>query len=172
MTHFFDYPRLLVHVQDEGGEASLAVAERFAGITSTENSESIRETLQHEHYVQFLKRVRKRNPVEHWHPEVRAIMLQPCTVLATECWRDMLVRIFQCGVATGGCFCAMDVATKSVEIRFPSSTQPSVDVYCICGLCSTQLARVRHWVPIIWDVVVSWPVLGSGSLRTFSSCKD
>ena len=58
MTHFFDYPRLPVHVQDEGGEAWLAVAMRFAGVTSTENSESIWETLQHEHYVQFLKRVK------------------------------------------------------------------------------------------------------------------
>ena len=63
MTHFFDYPRLPVHVQDEGGEAWLAVAKRFAGVTSTENSESIGETLQHEHYVQFLKRVKKRNRV-------------------------------------------------------------------------------------------------------------
>ena len=80
------------------------MAKRFAGVTSTENSESIRETLQHEHYVQFLKRVKKRNRVEHWHPEVRAILLQPCTVLATECWRHMLVRIVQRGVATGGYF--------------------------------------------------------------------
>ena len=103
---------------------------------------------------------------------MRAILLQPCTVLATECWRDMLVRIVQCGVATGGCFCAMDVATKSVKPGFPGSTQPSVDVYCICGLCSTQLPRVCHWIPINWDVVVSWPVLGLSRLRTFSSRKD
>ena len=60
MTHFFDYPRLPVHVQDEGGEAWLAVAKRFAGVTSTEKSESIRETLQHEHYVQFLKKGKKK----------------------------------------------------------------------------------------------------------------
>ena len=93
MTHFFDYPRLPVHVQDEGGEAWLAVAKRFAGVTSTENSESIRETLQHEHYVQFLKRVNKRNRVEHWHPDVRAILLQPYTVVATECWRFMLCAL-------------------------------------------------------------------------------
>ena len=99
-------------------------------------------------------------------------MLQPCTVLATECWHDMLVRIVQCGVALGGCFCAMDVATKCVKLGFPGSTQASVDVDCICGLCSTQLPRVRHWIPINWDVVVSWPVLGLGSLRTFSSRKD
>ena len=62
-----------------GGEARLALAKRFAGVTSTENSESIRETLQHEHYVQFLKSVKKRYFVEHWHPEVRAILLQPCS---------------------------------------------------------------------------------------------
>ena len=60
MTHFFDYPRLPVHVQDEGGKAWLAVAKRFAGVTSTENSESIPETLQHEHEVQFLKRGKKK----------------------------------------------------------------------------------------------------------------
>ena len=105
--------------------------------------------------------------MEHWHPEVRAILLQPRTVLATECWHDMLVLIVQCGVATGGCFCAMDVATKSVKLRFPGSTQPSVDVYCICGVCSIPLPRVRHWIPIKWDVVASWPVVGLGSLRTF-----
>ena len=103
---------------------------------------------------------------------MRAILLQPCGVLATECWRDMLVRIVQCGVATSGCFCAMDVATKSVQLGFPGSTQPSVDVYCICGLCSTQLPQVPHWIPINWDVVVSWPVLGLGSLCTFNSRKD
>ena len=103
---------------------------------------------------------------------MRPILLQPCTVLATECWRDMLVRIVQCGVATGGCFCAMDVATNSVKLGFPGSTQPSVDVYCICRLCSTPLPRVRHWIPINWDVVVSWAVLSLGSRRTFSSCKD
>ena len=45
MTHLFDYPRLPVPVQVEGEEAWLAVAKRFAGVTSTENSESIRETL-------------------------------------------------------------------------------------------------------------------------------
>ena len=172
MTHFFDYPCFPVHVQDEGREAWLAVAKRFAGVTSTEHSESIRETLQHEHYVQFVKRVKKRNCVEHWHPEVRAILLQPCTVLATKCWPDMLVRIVQRGFATGGCLCAMDVATKSVKLGFPGSTQPSVDVYCMCGVCSTQLLRLRHWMPINGDVVVSWPVLGLGSLRTFSSRKD
>ena len=38
--------------------------------------------------------------------------------------------------------------------------------------CTTQLPRVRHWIPVNWDVVVSWPVLGSGSLRIFSSRKD
>ena len=172
MTHFFHYPRLPVHVQDEAGEAWLAVAKSFAGVTSTENSEIIRETLQHEHYVQFLKRVKKRNRVEHWHPEVRAILLQPCTAMATECWRDMPVRIVQCGVVTGGYFCAMDVATKSVKLGFLGSTQPNVDIYCIRGLCSTQLPLWRHWIPINWDVVVSWPVLGLGSLRTFSSRKD
>ena len=101
---------------------------------------------------------------------MRAILLQPSIVLATEC--DMLVRIVQCRVATGGCFCAMDVATRSVKLGFRGSTQPSVDVYCICGLCSTPLPRVRHWIPINWDVVVSWPFLGLGSLRTFSSLKD
>ena len=66
----------------------------------------------------------------------------------------------------------MDVATKSVKLGFFGSTQLSVDVYCICGVCSTQLPRLRHWIPINWDVVVSWPVLGLGSLRTFSSRKD
>ena len=75
---------------------------------------------------------------------MRAILLQPCTVLATECWRDLLVRIVQRGVATGGCFCAIDVATKSLKLGFPGSTQPNVDVYCICGVCSTQLPRLRH----------------------------
>ena len=110
--------------------------------------------------------------MEHWHPEVRAILLQSCAVLATECWRGMLVCIVQQGVATGGCFCAMDVATKCVKLGFPGSTQPTVDVYCICGVCSTQLPRLRHCILIYWDVVVSWPVLGLGSLRTFSSRKD
>ena len=100
------------------------------------------------------------------------VLPQPCTVLAIECCRDMLVRIVQCGVATGGCFCAVDVATKSVKLGLPGSTQPSVDVYCMCGLCSGRLPRVRHWIPINWDVVVSWPTLGLGSLRTFSSRKD
>ena len=154
MTHFFDYPRVPMHVQDEGGEGWLAVAKRFPRVTSTENSESIRETLQHEHYVQFLKRVKK-DRVKHWHPEVRAILLQLCTVLATECWRDMLVCIFQHGAPSSGCFCAMDVATKFVNLRFLGTTQPTNDVYCMCGVCSTQLPRVRHWIPIDWDVVVS-----------------
>ena len=172
MTHFFDYPRLPVHVQDEGGEAWLAVPKRLAGVTGTENSKSIRETLQHEHYANFLKRVKKRNGVAHWHPEVRATLLQPCTVLAIECWCDMLVRIVQRGVATGGCFCAMHVAATSVKLGFLGTTQPTVDVYCICGVCSTQLPWVRHWIPINWDVVVSWPVLGLGSLRTFSTRKE
>ena len=39
------------------------MAKRFAGVTSTENYESIRETLQHEHYVQFLKMVKKKETV-------------------------------------------------------------------------------------------------------------
>ena len=43
-----------------GGEAWLVEAKGFAGVTSTENSQSIPETLQHEHYVQFLKRVKKK----------------------------------------------------------------------------------------------------------------
>ena len=74
-------------------------------------------------------------------------MLQPCTVSATEHWRNMLARIVQCGVTTGGCFCAPDVATHRVKLGFPSIRQPTVDVYCICGICRTQLPHVPHWVP-------------------------
>ena len=64
------------------------------------------------------------------------------------------------------------MATKCVTLGFPGTTQPTVDVYCICGVCSIQLPRVSHWIPINWDVVVSWPVLGLGSLRTFCTRKE
>ena len=99
-------------------------------------------------------------------------MLQLCTVLANECWRDMPPRIVQSSVTIGGCFYAMDVATHSVKVGFPRTTQPVLDVYRIYGMSSTRLPLVCQRVPAHWGVILAWLVLCLGSLRTFSGHKD
>lgn len=51
MTHIWDQPRLPVALSDEGGEASLRMASRFARVTSTQASSSSTDVLVHERFM-------------------------------------------------------------------------------------------------------------------------
>ena len=79
--------------------------------------------------------------MQHRPPKVCAAMLQPCTIVTSERWRDMLAGMVQSVVTIGGCFCAMDIATHSVELAFLGITQP-------LWMSRTSAAYVAHNCPV------------------------